>query len=87
MIGLPGETVEVKRGQVYINGQPLQEDYIAEAPQYQWGPVKIPARHYVVLGDNRNNSYDSHYWGFVPRELIIGKAISIYWPPERARLN
>lgn len=86
VIGLPGETVEIKTGRVYINTRPLQEDYIQEPPDYQYGPVKVPTNSYFVLGDNRNNSYDSHYWGFVPRSLIFGKAIGIYCPIEHQQL-
>ncbi len=83
VIGLPGEKVEVKGGRVYINDKPLKENYIADAPQYQWGPKVIPEDSYLVLGDNRNNSYDSHYWGFVPRNKIIGRAVIRFWPPDR----
>ncbi len=83
IIGIPGDKVEVKGGRVYINEQPLQENYIEEEPQYIWGPVTVPANSYLVLGDNRNNSYDSHYWGFVPREKIIGKATKRFWPLSR----
>lgn len=83
IVALPGETVEVSNGRVYINDQPLNEDYIAEPPNYQWGPETVPLNHYLVLGDNRNNSYDSHYWGFLPRENIIGRAIVRFWPPNR----
>lgn len=83
VIGVPGDKVEVKGGKVYINNQPLEENYIEEAPDYQLGPVTVPANSYFVLGDNRNNSFDSHYWGFVPRENIIGKATKRFWPPER----
>jgi signal peptidase I len=86
VIGLPGETIEIKTGKVYINSRPLQEDYIVEPPMYQFGPSKIPANSYFVLGDNRNNAYDSHYWGFVPRSLIFGKAIGIYCPLERQQV-
>jgi signal peptidase I len=83
VIGLPGETVEVKGGRVYVNEQPLREKYIADEPNYQYGPVTVPEGQYLVLGDNRNNSYDSHYWGFVPRSKIIGRAIVRFWPPGR----
>lgn len=83
VIGLPGETVEVKGGRVYINNRLLRENYIEEEPLYQYGPVKVPPGHYLVLGDNRNNSYDSHYWGFVPRDHIIGRAVIRFWPLTR----
>lgn len=83
VIGLPGEKVEVKGGRVYVNGKGLREAYIEDKPNYQWGPVTVPPDSYLVLGDNRNNSYDSHYWGFVPRDRIIGRAIVRFWPPAR----
>lgn len=83
VIGLPGDKVEVKDGRVFINDQPLKENYIAENPQYQFGPVTVTQGSYLVLGDNRNNSYDSHYWGFVPRDHIIGRAIVRFWPMNR----
>ena len=83
VIGLPGDKVEVKESKVYVNNQPLQENYIEDAPNYQFGPVTVPPNSYLVLGDNRNNSYDSHYWGFVPRQNIIGKATKRFWPPDR----
>jgi signal peptidase I len=86
IIGLPGDKVQVKGGQVYINGQPLREPYIGkdEKPQYEWGPQVVPPNSYLVLGDNRNNRFDSHYWGFVPRENIIGKAVQRFYPFDRA---
>lgn len=89
VIGVPGDRVEVTDGKVYINGRAIDESYIQEAPEYQWTPEElnlpgqIPPGSFLVLGDNRNNSYDSHYWGYVPREKIIGRAIVRFWPPNR----
>jgi signal peptidase I len=83
LLGLPGDKVEVKEGRVYVNDQPLKENYIEEKPNYNFGPVTVPPNQYLVLGDNRNNSYDSHYWGFVPRDHIIGKAVVRFWPLNR----
>lgn len=83
VIGLPGETVEVKGGTVYVNGEALREKYIEESPDYRYGPVEVPQNQYLVLGDNRNNSYDSHYWGFVPRDNLIGRAVVRFWPLNR----
>jgi signal peptidase I len=83
VIGLPGEKVEIKGGRVYVNGTVLRENYLNEMPQYQWGPQTVPPESYLVLGDNRNNSYDSHYWGFVPRDKIIGRAVVRFWPFDR----
>jgi signal peptidase I len=83
IIGLPGDTVEVKEGNVIVNGKQLREIYIKEEPNYNYGPVTVPQGNYLVLGDNRNNSYDSHYWGFVPRDKIIGRAFVRFWPPQR----
>ncbi len=83
VIGLPGDTIEVKEGKVYVNGEMLTEEYIKEQPKYDYGPVVVPENQYLVLGDNRNNSYDSHYWGFVPRENIIGQAVIRFFPFNR----
>ncbi|HEY9747719.1 MAG TPA: signal peptidase I [Allocoleopsis sp.] len=85
VIGTPGETIQVKDGLVYRNEQPLQEDYIAEPPAYEWGPEVVPTDTYLVLGDNRNDSFDSHVWGFLPDKNIVGRAYKIYWPPARIR--
>jgi signal peptidase I len=83
VIGLPGDKVIVKNGQVYVNDKPIQEKYIAQPPDYDFGPVVVPEDSYLVLGDNRNNSYDSHYWGYVPRQNLIGKAFVRFWPINR----
>ncbi|NHC36558.1 signal peptidase I [Scytonema millei] len=83
VIGLPGEKVEVNNGIVYINDQPLIEHYIAEPPEYILAAAIVPPNSYLVLGDNRNRSYDSHAWGFISRDRIIGKAAVRFWPPYR----
>lgn len=79
IIGLPGEVVSIDQGQVSINGTPINEPYISEKPLYT-GEWKIPEGQYFVLGDNRNNSKDSHQWGTLPRKYIIAKAVWIYFP-------
>ncbi|MGK7934034.1 MAG: signal peptidase I [Microcystaceae cyanobacterium] len=83
VIGLPGDEVLVREGQVYVNDKLIQEKYIAQPPDYNYGPVVVPEDSYLVLGDNRNNSYDSHYWGYVPRQNLIGKAFVRFWPLNR----
>jgi signal peptidase I len=81
IIGLGGDTVRVEGGNVYVNGQRLNEPYIAAPPAYQ-NTWQVPDSSLFVLGDNRNNSSDSHNWGFVPMNYVVGKAIAVYWPPE-----
>ncbi|WP_303674637.1 signal peptidase I [Vampirovibrio chlorellavorus] len=92
LIGLPGDTVEVVPGQgVWVNGKKLDEPYINEVaatctlvkPEPYCGPVKIPAGQYYMMGDNRNQSLDSRYWGFARDERVIGRAVFRIWPLNR----
>jgi signal peptidase I len=101
VIGLPGETLELKEKKVYINGTPLDEPYVhfLEPPgghsniseetsldvRERYGPVTVPADQYFMMGDNRDNSQDSRYWGFLRRDYIKGKALVIYWSYESGR--
>jgi signal peptidase I len=75
VIAVPGDVVTVKQGSVSINGQQIKEPYIEQPPDYNLGPVTLPAGEYMVLGDNRNHSYDSHDWGFLPASDIVGRAM------------
>jgi signal peptidase I len=90
IIGIPGDTVQVIKDRVSINGQTINESYINTSEQEKgvfgpdWGPTLVPANSYLVLGDNRAESADSRFWGFVPRENIIGKAVNRYFPFDRA---
>ena len=79
VIATPGDTVEIRQGRVFVNGQFVDEAYINEVGNYTSPPQKIQPNEYFVLGDNRNNSSDSHVWGTVPRDNIIGKAWLSYW--------
>ena len=84
LIGLPGETVEIRDGKVYINGseEPLDDSFVPETPLGDFGPYVVPEDHYFMLGDNRQNSRDSRYWKntFVSFDQIVGKAIIRYFP-------
>lgn len=81
IIGLPGDRIRIINGEVYVNDELIEEPYIAAAPRYQ-SEWRVPESSLFVLGDNRNNSSDSHNWGPVPRDYVIGKALFVYWPPE-----
>jgi len=83
VIGLGGDEVEIISGDVFINGSPIEEDYLGGNAHGYYGPEKVPEDHYFVLGDNRNNSEDSRYWGFVPEDNIVGEAFVVYWPLNR----
>jgi signal peptidase I len=82
IIGLPGEVVEIRQGQVLINEQRLDEQYIQSPARYSEAPVPLPVDHYYVLGDNRNNSSDSQDWGTLPADNIVGRSWISYWPPR-----
>jgi signal peptidase I len=83
VIGLPGDTVEIRDGKVFVNGTALQEEYIMAPPNYTMPATEVPENEYFVLGDNRNNSSDSHTGWTVPRDNIIGRAWFRYWPPSK----
>ena len=85
LIGLPGDVVTIQNGQVVVNGQLLEESYIASAPAYT-NTWSVPEGQLFVLGDNRNQSSDSHSWGFVPVENVVGKALVVYWPISELKL-
>jgi signal peptidase I len=89
VIGLPGETLEIREKQVYIDGAPLDEPYVHFLRPYspglaldvrdRYGPAAVPHGQFFVMGDNRDNSQDSRYWGFLPADYIKGRALMIYW--------
>jgi len=93
VIGLPGDEVRVKNKEVYINDKLLDEPYVVHSdtwnrgfPRDEYGPMKVPPDSLFMLGDNRDSSDDSRFWGFVPAENIIGEAFLLYWPPWRIRI-
>ena len=89
LIGLPGEKVEMVGRTVYIDGKPLRESYTqyinTDSVYEHYGPYNVPANQFFAMGDNRDNSQDSRFWGFVPRDHIIGKALAIYWSYDTPR--
>lgn len=84
IIALPGETIEVRERRVYVNGRALNEPYINIPGTYRYEKKLVPENHFYVLGDNRDNSHDSHIWDWLPRDYIIGKARLSYWPWQYA---
>ncbi len=92
LVGLPGETIEIKEGSIYINGKPVTEQIFNQIYYYNRGDfgaegqkITVPMDSYFVLGDNSASSKDSRYWGFVPKANLLGKALIIYWPLNRIR--
>jgi signal peptidase I len=93
LIGLPGEVVEIKSGTIYINNKPLLNPMFNQRYYYNRGEyaledqmITVPKDSYFVLGDNSASSKDSRYWGYVPKQNVLGNAILIYWPPNRIRI-
>jgi signal peptidase I len=86
VIATEGQIVAVTNGKVYIDQRPLAENYILESPEYQLLPLEVPSEHIFVMGDNRNNSNDSHVWGSLPETEIIGRAMFRFWPFNRLGL-
>jgi len=84
VVGLPGETVEGRDGRIWIDGRALDEPYLTEGTEPgTFAPVKVPEGHLFVMGDNRENSRDSRYFGPVPIEKVVGRAALRIWPPDR----
>ncbi|MDX1417409.1 MAG: signal peptidase I [Candidatus Promineifilaceae bacterium] len=81
VVGVPGDHIEISNGTVWVNGEVQDEPFIAESTNYN-GSWDVPEGQIFVLGDNRNNSSDSHSWGFLPEENLLGKAMFVYWPPS-----
>jgi len=93
LVGLPGDRVEIKGGSIYINDLPAAEAIFNQIYYYNRGQLALPGEkmavpmdNYFVLGDNSASSKDSRYWGFVPKHNLLGKAILVYWPPQRIKL-
>ena len=91
VVGLPGDTLELRKGEVYVNDSPLEEPYVERDPckpgypkTCSFGPVTVPRDHYFMMGDNRTNSLDSRFFGPVPEDDIVGEALVRFWPPTRA---
>lgn len=82
VIGVPGDTIEIRQGDVYRNGRYVDEPFVTNPSSRSYDPVFVDEGHYYVLGDNRRSSNDSRDWGLVPEENLIGRAWMRYWPPD-----
>jgi signal peptidase I len=83
VIGVSGDLVEIAKGQVYINNEPIDEPYVVYAGSYSMSPRRVGVGELFVLGDNRNSSSDSHNWGMLSQDKVVGKAWISYWPPSQ----
>ncbi len=93
LVGLPGETIEIKGGSIYVNDKPVAEAIFNQIYYYNRGEfglpdqkIVVPANSYFVLGDNSASSKDSRYWGFVPKDDLLGQAMVVYWPIQRIKI-
>jgi signal peptidase I len=93
LVACEGQSLEIKNGTIYVNGQPLLDPLFSQRYYYNRGnfgrenqKIVVPKDSFFVMGDNSASSQDSRYWGFVPKNNILGKAILIYWPPQRIRI-
>ena len=86
IIGIPGDKIEIIKGEIYLNDNKLEENYIEYKSYEDLSAVLVPDDSFFVLGDNRSNSSDSRYWGFVPRKNVVGKAWVVFWPLNKIRL-
>jgi signal peptidase I len=85
ILGLPGEVLELRQGYIYINNKKLDEPFPVNRDYFDFGPVLIPPKSYFMIGDNRPRSSDSRYWGPVPEENLLGRALVVFWPFNRMK--